>query len=736
MLVVLICLQPLMLSCSVGKAGSTPVEVEEPTPVEVEETLWTLTNPKRSFDAFLNPDQLDYALEDYLTLRVRVTNDVSILVFNWGETGNLTLMLPNAYRTDNLVKANVSYTFPDADDDFDFEVLGPPGVDRLKLIALRYADDSAAIIDLFPQVDGIVQTVSGTQRLELEKKVLAYLRQMDPKDWAEDNQNVIVHAAKSPTEPPPVAVAPVSREMFFESLPAQDDVIIDAGALGRYRFSEDTKPPDVPSHIIRQELVDLLNALQGTFEQPMLITSGYRSRQNHIYLWAKWLSEHPEHISELNRQEHPNWETWVQASQVLSGYPPLQSKHQTGEAVDFYWDTLDFGSVEQRESVTQQILETGGTRDYTPEERQRFSIPDGDNYLFTLTAHAADEVGNAGTPSGRAHFHVVYRPSSAPTTPNIEHIGMLLPPSEPEKDLWALTNPESSFDVSLKTSSTRYRVGDYLTLEVRATDDARIIIFNWGPTGKLSVLLPSAYQLDNFVRAGDTYYIPDAEADFDFEVLGPPGVERFKVIALRRNRNNTDIINLFRTGEDPTTQQTWSWESSDAEIVEKRIINYLRQIDPEDWEEDSDTTEIRQAKAPEDPGPPSVIAPDYGIGDTVYVQDGSNMYFGEVTAEVAEKAETVAVDLFNEETRKKLGDTVPVEQVIGRRIEPPQGWGIQEVMLSFYRDGEWTFTTDVVVFEEYYQLPTRIDGKPVQGPRKVSLADVRIPIPVSFPSND
>ena len=112
------------------------------------------------------------------------------------------------------------------------------------------------------------------------------------------------------------------------------------------------------------------------------------------------------------------------------------------------------------------------------------------------------------------------------------------------------------------------------------------------------------------------------------------------------------------------------------------------------------------------------------------------MYFGEVTAEVAEKAETVAVDLFNEETRKKLGDTVPVEQVIGKRIEPPQGWGIQEVMLSFYRDGKWTFTTDVVVFEEYYQLPERIDGKPVRGSRKVSLANVRIPIPVSFESDD
>ena len=609
-------------------------------------------------------------------------------------------------------------------------------MDRLKLIALRHADDSSVITALFPQENGIVQKVSDTERLAVEKNILAYLSQMDPTDWAEDSQNITVHASKSPTEPPPVAAIPITPEMFLQPNPPRDDVIIDAGTLGKYQFAADTEPPDVPPHIVRQELVDLLNALQRVFKQPMLITSGYHSRQHQTYLWAKWLSEHPEHIAELNRQEHPTWEAWVQASQDLPNCPQLQSKHQTGEAVDFYWETLNFNAVEQRQQLTQQILETGGTRNYTPEERQRFKIPDDDNYLFAVTAHPENETENTETPSGRAYFHVVYRPSATPMMPTVDKIGRLLTPSESEKDLWAFTNSESSFKVSLRTGSTRYRVGDYLILEAKTTDDARIIIFNWGTSGKLSILLPNVYLLDNFVKTGDTYYIPDAEHDFHFEMYGPPGVERFKIIALRNNDHNTDIIDLFRTGQDDTTQKSWSWEGNDVENVEKRVINYLRQIDPQDWAEGNNTVEVRQPEPPEDPGPPSVIAPDYSVGDTVYIQDESNMYFGEVTDEVAEDAKTVAVDIFNEEIRKKLGDTVSKELVIGRRIEPPRGWGRQEVMLSFYRDEEWTFTADVVVFEDYYQLPEQIDGKRVRGSRKVGLEEVRIPIPVSFESGD
>jgi hypothetical protein len=548
-----------------------------------------------------------------------------------------------------------------------------------------------------------------------------------------------VYVGTSPTELP-LVVQSVTPEMFFQPLSLRDDVIIDAGELGRHRFSEDTQPPDAPSHIIRPELVDLLNALQDIFRQPMLITSGYRSRQHQIYLWAKWLAEHPEQVAALNRQGHPTWEAWVHTSQALPGCPPLQSKHQTGEAVDFYWETLTFDSDAQHEDFTEHILKAGGTRDYTPEERQRYGIPADDNYLLAVTAYPSGEPGNTENPSGRAYFHVEYRPRAAPAMPGIERIGTLLAPPEPpretEQNLLALTNPESGFTVSLTTDSPTYLVGDLVNLEVRVTKDAHIIIFNWDSTGALAILLPNAYQRNNAVSAGTPYVLPGVGADFEFILLGPPGVEQVKVIALTDADHSSAIVDFFEKEQDLASQQFWHWKGGDIEKIEKKVVDYLRRIDLDAWAEDSHVVEVRAAETPKGPSPPAVIPPDYSVGDTVYIKDGGNMYFAEVTAEVAENAETVAVDIFNGVLRRKLGDTVAVELVIGRRIEPPRGWGIHEIMLSFYQDGVWIFTTDVVVFEDYYRLPERINGEPVRGSREVTLGEVRIPIPVSFPSND
>ena len=547
------------------------------------------------------------------------------------------------------------------------------------------------------------------------------------------------HAGTAPTEMP-LGVQPVTPMMFFQPLLARDDVIIDAGALGRYRFSKDTAPPDVPLHLIRQELVDLLNALQGIFKQPMRITSGYRSKQNQIYLWAQWLAEHPEQVAALNRQAHLNWEAWCHASQALPGCPPLQSKHQTGEAVKFYWETLTLDSEAQRGSLTEQIRKAGGTRDYTPEERQRFGIPAADNYLLAVTAYPPGEPGNTENPAGHAAFHVVYRPSATPAMPNIERIGTLLAPPEPpletEKKLLALTNTESRFIVSLETDNTTYLMGDLLTLKVQGTQNGHIIIFNWDSTGALGILLPNALQRNNAISAGIPYAIPSADASFEFPFLGPPGVERFKIIVFSNADHSRAIIDLFETDSNLTTEQPfWYWEGSNVQRIEKQVLNYLRRIDPKVWAEDSHALEVREAALPDHPAgltPPVGVPPDYSLGDTVYIQHGSHMYFAEVTARVAENAETVAVHIFNEGVRKQLGDTVPGELVIGRRVEPPNGWGIHEIMLNFYRDGVWTFTTDVVVFEDYYRLPERINGERVQGSRTVTLGEVRIPTFVSY----
>lgn len=299
-----------------------------------------------------------------------------------------------------------------------------------------------------------------------------------------------------------------------------------------------------------------------------------------------------------------------------------------------------------------------------------------------------------------------------------------------ESRLWTLTNPERNFTVFLNTDSPNYQLNDYLTLGVHVKDDAHIVILNWDSTGKLTLLFPNVYQQDNLVKAGTDHTFPDPESDFDFLLSGPPGVERFKIIALRHATDSKKITDFFPS-EDSSFQ---SVPNSKRLEIEEKILSYLHQIKPSDWAVASQTIELRQAKLPEPPNfdPPFVIPPDYGKGDTVYIKDEGSMYFAKVTNEIEANAETVAVEIFNAELRKKLGDTISSELVLGRRVEPKRGWGNRLVMLSFYRNGKWTFTTDVAVFEEHFLLPKIVDKKKIQGPHKVKLSDVRIPIPVSY----
>lgn len=321
---------------------------------------------------------------------------------------------------------------------------------------------------------------------------------------------------------------------------------------------------------------------------------------------------------------------------------------------------------------------------------------------------------------------------SARQTPTSYALPNPLAPPTPgiESKLWALTNPKNNFTVFLNTDGPDYQLNDYLTLRVLVTDDAHIIILNWDSTGKLTLLFPNAYQQNNLVKASTIHAFPDPQSDFDFLLSGPPGVERLKVIAFRGADDSKRIIDFFPT-EDSNFQSAPNPKRLE---IEEKILTYIHQLKPEDWTVASQTVGVHQANLPELPnfGHPIVIPPNYGKGDTVYIKDGSYMYFAEVTAEVDANSETVAVDIFNEELRKKLGDMVSTELVLGRRVEPEGGWGNRFVMLSFYRDGKWTFRTEAAVFEDHFLLPAMVDQKQVQGSREARLKNVRIPIPRSF----
>ena len=164
---------------------------------------------------------------------------------------------------------------------------------------------------------------------------------------------------------------------------------------------------------------------------------------------------------------------------------------------------------------------------------------------------------------------------------------------ETEGPLWGLTNPESSFTVSLKTDSPTYRAGDLLELEIQSTADAYIMVLNWDSTGELSILFPNAFDRRNRIFSHRAYFFPGRPAKFQFN-LGHPGVERFKVIAFSSHDYSEGFIHLFKTELNAGSQPFWRWEGSDIQKTEKRIIGHLHRIDPEEWAEDNIAIGVRE----------------------------------------------------------------------------------------------------------------------------------------------
>lgn len=308
------------------------------------------------------------------------------------------------------------------------------------------------------------------------------------------------------------------------------------------------------------------------------------------------------------------------------------------------------------------------------------------------------------------------------------HIGTSPPDNTAE--LWKLKNRESNFTVDIKADQPEYRIDDRVILDVEVTAKAYVCIFNWESDGDFALVFPNRLEADNLLMPDKKYTIPQKGAKFDFPVLGPPGTERVKIIAFRNASDSGKIIRLARSLRD------------DGARMEAKISQHLQQMRHHNWAEDGTEIEIRRSarengyrrsnntkiteKAGKDP---------QNLQNIVFFKvdaDGKYAYLAQLTDPDNQDTEEVAVHIFNKMLRKAHGDTLSKNWIIQERTEPKAGWGHRQIMLSFYRNEKWTFTTDVTVYEDHYLLPEQLNGNeaPIQGDREVGFGEVRIPIPV------
>ena len=314
-------------------------------------------------------------------------------------------------------------------------------------------------------------------------------------------------------------------------------------------------------------------------------------------------------------------------------------------------------------------------------------------------------------------------------------IGTSPPDNTPE--LWKLKNREADFTVDATAEESDYRIGELVTLNIEVTARAYVCIFNWESDGNFALIFPNEFEADNALAPNRNNKIPEKGAEYELAVSTAPGIERFKIVAFRDVSDSNRITRLVESFR------------GDGKQMQAEISKRLRDMHRNDWAEDtveiqthratngndyrrSNNTKLRAnstkitEKAGKDP---------QNSQNIVFFKvdaDGKYAYLAQLTDPDNQDTEKVAVHIFNETLRKAHGDTLPKNWIIQERTEPKAGWGHRQIMLSFYRNEKWTFTTDVTVHEDHYLLPKQLNGNeaPIQGDREVGFGEVRIPIPV------
>ena len=107
-------------------------------------------------------------------------------------------------------------------------------------------------------------------------------------------------------------------------------------------------------------------------------------------------------------------------------------------------------------------------------------------------------------------------------------------------ELWTAKSKEGIKGArDIKILPPKYRIGERIVVCFRSDRDCYLTLFNIGTSGKLTVLFPNYLFQNNYTRADRIYAIPGDEYPFEYELSGPPGVEKIKAIA------TTSKLNLF-----------------------------------------------------------------------------------------------------------------------------------------------------------------------------------------------
>lgn len=126
-----------------------------------------------------------YMVGETIVISVRASQSCYLTLYDISTVGEVTQIFPNKYAARNFIEAGHVYPIPDDTDEFDFEITGPSGMERVRavctiedvnLIDNRKVDSSEA----YPRI-------KEEKRGEFDDSLNAKLEVMPTERWTESS---------------------------------------------------------------------------------------------------------------------------------------------------------------------------------------------------------------------------------------------------------------------------------------------------------------------------------------------------------------------------------------------------------------------------------------------------------------------------------------------------------------------------------------------------------------------
>ena len=144
---------------------------------------------KTTFTVKAWTDKKEYEINEKIVFYVKAEKNGYLTMLDVGPNGNITVIFPNKYHSDNFVRAGVTYQVPSPNYGFEFDVQGPAGLERIKAI-VTLNKVSLLKLDLDKGFHSVKRGTSrGTRTIQaLSKQVNA----VDSSSWAEAYSEIFI----------------------------------------------------------------------------------------------------------------------------------------------------------------------------------------------------------------------------------------------------------------------------------------------------------------------------------------------------------------------------------------------------------------------------------------------------------------------------------------------------------------------------------------------------------------